>query len=231
MSEEEEEEEETEREEIKDETHELEDEIQDRPEPQTEDVDASVLPSDNEKEEPLVIENEQPEEEIPVGQDFETEVLKEKEEENTIDVDKLPVEEQLAEVREDNKLLQQKRDEHKQSIVRRKKESGSHAADTVESKNKNKKKVLPNQKTFTTKILKQFEENERQLEKIISLTRPLQKYFLLSQKQLQAVKVVQSHVKQLQSQIYQIQREIKKLAAGRGKIGLRHKATKQNKKR
>jgi hypothetical protein len=225
------EEEETEREEIKDETHELEDEIQDRPEPQTEDVGASALPSDSRREEPLVIENEQPEQEIPVGQDFETEVLKEKEGENTIDVDKLPVEEQLAEVREDNKLLEQEQDEAKQSMVRGKKESGPPAVSTVESKNKNKQKVLSDQKTFTTKILKQFKQNEQQLDKIISLTRPLQKYFLLSQKQLQAVKVVQSHIKQLQRQIFQIQREIKKLAAGRGKIGLRHKATKQNKKR
>jgi hypothetical protein len=227
----EEEEEETEREEIKDQTHELEDEIQDRPEPQTENVDASVLSSDNEKEEPLVIENEQPEEEIPVRQDFETEVLKENEGENVIDADKLHVEKQLAEVREDNKLLQQEQDEDKRSMNRGKKENGSPAAGTVESKNKSKQKVLPDQKIFTTKILKQFEQNERQLDRIISLTRPLQKYFLLTQKQLQAVKVVQSHVKQLQSQIFQIQREIRKLAVEKGKIGLRHKATKQNKKR
>jgi hypothetical protein len=113
-------------------------------------------------------------------------------------------------------------------LVRRKKENRSSAVSTIETK---KQKLPKDQELFAAKILKHLKQNEQQLRKVILLVSPLQKYFRSRQKQLQAFKLIQSDVKQLQSQIFQIQREIRKLAIEKGKIGLRHKATKQNKKR
>jgi hypothetical protein len=104
-------------------------------------------------------------------------------------------------------------------------ENKSSVPSTMESK---QPKVQRDQEILTARVLRQLKQNKQQLGKVTLLVNPLQKYFLSSQKQLQAVKLIQRDVKQLQNQISQLQREIRGLA---GKVHLRYIATKHKKTR
>ncbi len=144
-------------------------------------------PSNREEEKvSLLGENKQSEEQLPIGQDFETEVLNEKDDKQT------------------------------STIPTRQEEGGTMSRAKVKKKEKRKKLIKPVARLAETRRLTdlkgQLAKQTSNIDQITKILKPLQKYITTTERQFKSIKQIEGQIKQLQKQtldILKIVRNIK----------------------
>ena len=144
------------------------------------------LTSNREEEKPQLVENKQPEEQLPIGQDFETEVLEEKD------------------------------DEIISSSTPTKQKAGEQLSRTKgKKKGKGKKLIKHTIKLAETRLTPDLKrELAKQASRIDQLTKslkPLQKYTTITERQFKTIKQIQVQIKQLQKQTFDILKAVRKI--------------------
>ncbi|MGA9842575.1 MAG: hypothetical protein WBQ25_09700 [Nitrososphaeraceae archaeon] len=144
-------------------------------------------PESNKEEEKvsLLVENKQSEEQLPIGQDFETEVLNEKDDKQT------------------------------STIPTRQKEGGTMSRAKVKKKEKRKKLIKPVARLAETRRLTdlkgQLAKQTDNIDQIIKILKPLQKYITTTERQFKSIKQIEGQIKQLQKQTLDLLKIVRKV--------------------
>jgi hypothetical protein len=137
-------------------------------------------PQSNREEEKvsLPVENKQSEEQLPIGQDFETEVLNEKDDKQT------------------------------STIPTKQEESETMSRAKVKKKDKRKKLIKPVARLAETRRLTdlkgQLAKQTGNIDQIIKILKPLQKYITTTERQFKSIKQIEGQIKQLEKQTLDI---------------------------
>ena len=137
--------------------------------------------------ESLLVKNKQPEEQLSVGQDIETEVLEEKDDEmiSSLTPTKQKVDEQLSKAKGKRKRGKGKR------LVR-------HTTKLVESR-------------LTLDLKRELAKQASNIDQITKILKPLQKYTIMTEKQFKSIKQIEVQIKQLQKQTFDILKAVRKV--------------------
>ncbi len=137
--------------------------------------------------ESLLVKNKQPEEQLSVGQDIETEVLEEKDDEmiSSLTPTKRKVDEQLSKAKGKRKRGKEKR------LVK-------HTTKLVESR-------------LTSDLKKELAKQASNIDQITKILKPLQKYTIMTEKQFKSIKQIEVQIKQLQKQTFDILKAVRKV--------------------
>lgn len=148
--------------------------------------DNNDLTSNWEEEKPQLVENKQSEEELPIGQDFETEVLEEKD------------------------------DEIISSLTPTKQKVGEQLSRTKgRKKGKGKKLIKHTTKSAETRLVsdlkRQIAKQTSSIDQITKSLKPLQKYTTMIERQFKSIKQIEVQIKQLQKQTFGILKAVRKI--------------------
>ena len=148
--------------------------------------DNNDLTSNWEEEKPQLVENKQSEEELPIGQDFETEVLEEKD------------------------------DEIISSLTPTKQKVGEQLSRTKgRKKGKGKKLIKHTTKSAETRLVsdlkRQLAKQTSSIDQITKSLKPLQKYTTMIERQFKSIKQIEVQIKQLQKQTFGILKAVRKI--------------------
>jgi hypothetical protein len=137
--------------------------------------------------ESLLVKNKQPEEQLSVGQDIETEVLEEKDDEiiSSLTPTKQKVDEQLSKAKGKRKRGKEKR------LVK-------HTTKLVESR-------------LTSDLKRELAKQASNIDQITKILKPLQKYTIMIEKQFKSIKQIEVQIKQLQKQTFDILKVVRKV--------------------
>ncbi len=141
-----------------------------------------TLSNRKEEKDSLLVKNKQPEEQLPIGQDFETEVLEEKDEEQTSTV---PIKE------EESGISRKKR--QKQRIKKRSIKPTARMAET----------------NHVADLKRQLAKQTSNINQITRILKPLQKYIITTERQFKSAKQIEVQIKQLQKQTSDILKAIR----------------------
>jgi hypothetical protein len=141
--------------------------------------------SNRKEEDSLLVKNKQPEEQLPIGQDFETEVLEEKDEEQTSTV---PIKEEESGHYREKKQNQRKK---KRAII-----PTARMAETNQ----------------VTDLKRQLVKQTSSIDQITKVLKPLQKYITTTtERQFKSIKQIEVQIKQLQKQTFDILKVVRKI--------------------
>ncbi|HEY7571899.1 MAG TPA: hypothetical protein VH796_11080 [Nitrososphaeraceae archaeon] len=143
-----------------------------------------TLSNRKEEKDSLLVRNKQPEEQLPIGQDFETEVLEEKDEEQTSTV---PIKEEESGISRKKKQKQRKKKRSIKPTARM--AETDHVAD----------------------LKRQLAKQTSNIDQITKILKPLQKYIITTERQFKSVKQIEVQIKQLQKQTSDILKAIRKI--------------------
>ena len=140
--------------------------------------------SNGKEEDSLLVKNKQPEEQLPIGQDFETEVLEEKDEEQTSTV---PIKEEESGHYREKKQNQRKK---KRAII-----PTARMAETNQ----------------VADLKRQLMKQTSSIDQITKVLKPLQKYITTTERQFKSIKQIEVQIKQLQKQTFDILKVVRKI--------------------
>jgi hypothetical protein len=140
--------------------------------------------SNRKEEDSLLVKNKQPEEQLPIGQDFETEVLEEKDEEQTSTV---PIKEEESGHYREKKQNQRKK---KRAII-----PTARMAETNQ----------------VADLKRQLVKQTSSIDQITKVLKPLQKYITTTERQFKSIKQIEVQIKQLQKQTFDILKVVRKI--------------------
>lgn len=148
--------------------------------------DDNTDPSNREEEKKsILVENKQSEEQLPIGQDFETEVLEEKGDELISSLStKQKVGEQLSKAKG-----RKKKGKGKRLIKHTAKLSGTRLVSDVKM---------------------QLAKQTSNIDQISKILKPLQKYTTMTERQFKSIKQIEVQIKQLQKQTFDILKAVRK---------------------
>jgi|GEM_PF-6969349 hypothetical protein len=140
--------------------------------------------SNRKEEDSLLVKNKQPKEQLPIGQDFETEVLEEKDEEQTSTV---PIKEEESGHYREKKQNQRKK---KRAII-----PTARMAETNQ----------------VADLKRQLVKQTSSIDQITKVLKPLQKYITITERQFKSIKQIEVQIKQLQKQTFDILKVVRKI--------------------
>ena len=140
--------------------------------------------SNRKEEDSLLVKNKQPEEQLPIGQDFETEVLEEKDEEQTSTV---PIKEEESGHYREKKQNQRKK---KRAII-----PTARMAETYQ----------------VADLKRELVKQTSSIDQITKVLKPLQKYITTTERQFKSIKQIEVQIKQLQKQTFDILKVVRKI--------------------
>ena len=145
------------------------------------------LTSNREEEKPQLVKNKQSEERLPIGQDFETEVLEEKNDEiiSSLTPTKQKVGEQLSKANGKKKKGKEKR------LVK-------HTTKLAETR------LVPDLK-------RQLAKQASSIDQLTKRLKPLEKYTTITERQFKTIKQIEVQIKQLQKQTCDILKAVRKI--------------------
>ncbi len=149
--------------------------------------DNNDLTSNREEEKQPLVENKQSEEQLQIGQDFETEVLEEKDDEiiSSLTPTKQKVAEQLSKAKRKKKKGKEKR------LVK-------HTTKLAETR-------------LTSDLKRELAKQASRIDQLTKSLKPLQKYTTMTERQFKSIKQIEVQIKQLQKQTFDIVKAIRKL--------------------
>ena len=149
--------------------------------------DNNDLTSNREEEKQPLVENKQSEEQLQIGQDFETEVLEEKDDEiiSSLTPTKQKVDEQLSKAKRKKKKGKEKR------LVK-------HTTKLAETR-------------LTSDLKREIAKQASRIDQLTKSLKPLQKYTTMTERQFKSIKQIEVQIKQLQKQTFDIVKAIRKL--------------------
>ena len=149
--------------------------------------DNNDLTSNREEEKQPLVENKQSEEQLQIGQDFETEVLEEKDDEiiSSLTPTKQKVGEQLSKANGKKKKGKEKR------LVK-------HTTKLSETR-------------LTSDLKRELAKQASRIDQLTKSLKPLQKYTTMTERQFKSIKQIEVQIKQLQKQTFDIVKAIRKL--------------------
>ena len=149
--------------------------------------DNNDLTSNREEEKQPLVENKQSEEQLQIGQDFETEVLEEKDDEiiSSLTPTKQKVDEQLLKAKRKKKKGKEKR------LVK-------HTTKLAETR-------------LTSDLKREIAKQASRIDQLTKSLKPLQKYTTMTERQFKSIKQIEVQIKQLQKQTFDIVKAIRKL--------------------
>ena len=149
--------------------------------------DNNDLTSNREEEKQPLVENKQSEEQLQIGQDFETEVLEEKDDEiiSSLTPTKQKVDEQLLKAKRKKKKGKEKR------LVK-------HTTKLAETR-------------LTSDLKRELAKQASRIDQLTKSLKPLQKYTTMTERQFKSIKQIEVQIKQLQKQTFDIVKAIRKL--------------------
>jgi hypothetical protein len=149
--------------------------------------DNNDLTSNREEEKQPLVENKESEEQLPIGQDFETEVLEEKGDEiiSSLTPTKQNVGEQLS------KAKGRKTKEKGKRLIK-------HTAKLSETR-------------LVSDVKMQLAKQASRIDQISKILKPLQKYTTMTERQFKSIKQIELQIKQLQKQTFNILKAVRKI--------------------
>ncbi|MGA7899519.1 MAG: hypothetical protein WCA39_11730 [Nitrososphaeraceae archaeon] len=143
--------------------------------------------SNREEEKQPLVENKQSEEQLQIGQDFETEVLEEKDDEmiSSLTPTKRKGNEQLSKAKGNKKKGKGKR------LVK-------HSSKLAETR-------------LTSDLKRELAKQASNIDQITKILKPLQKYTTMTERQSKSIKQIEVQIKQLQKQTFNILKAIHKI--------------------
>ena len=150
--------------------------------------DNNDLPSNSKKEKQPLVKNKQSEEQLQIGQDFETEVLEEKNDEIMFSLtpSKQMLDEQLSKAKRKKKTK-----EKKKTLVK-------HSSKLAETR-------------LASDLKRELAKQASNINQITKILKPLQKYTIMTEKQFKSIKQIEVQIKQLQKQTFDILKAIRKI--------------------
>ena len=152
------------------------------------DDDNNDLTSNSKKEKQPLVKNKQSEEQLQIGQDFETEVLEEKNDEIMFSLtpSKQMLDEQLSKAKRKKKTK-----EKKKRLVK-------HSSKLAETQ-------------LTSDLKRELAKQASNVNQITKILKPLQKYTIMTERQFKSIKQIEIQIKQLQKQTFDILKAIRKI--------------------
>ena len=150
--------------------------------------DNNDLTSNNKKEKQPLVKNKQSEEQLQIGQDFETEVLEEKNEAimSSLTPTKQKLDEQLSKAKRKKKTK-----EKKKRLVK-------HSSKLAETQ-------------LASDLKRELAKQASNINQITKILKPLQKYTIMTERQFKSIKQIEIQIKQLQKQTFDILKAIRKI--------------------
>jgi hypothetical protein len=149
--------------------------------------DNNDLTSNSKKERQPLVENKQAEEQVQIGQDFETEVLEEKDEEmmSSLTPTKQKVDERLSKAKGKKKKGKGKR------LVK-------HSTKLAETR-------------LASDLRRELAKQASNIDQITKILKPLQNYTTITERQFKSINQIEVQIKQLQKQTFDILKAIRKI--------------------
>ena len=157
------------------------------------------LTSNREEEKQPLVENKQSEEQVQIGQDFETEVLEEKDDEmmSSLTPTKQKVNEQLSKAK-GNKKKGNKKKGNKKKKKGKGKRLLKHSTKLAETR-------------LESDLKRELAKQANNIDQITKILKPLQKYTTMTERQSKSIKQIEVQIKQLQKQTSDILKAIHKI--------------------